>query len=57
MNLYLIELGDKVYYVEAGSMQDAINNWRRYRIVTLGWDDADFEPESVYLIHDQPVIR
>lgn len=58
MNLYHVQFDSQTYYVEAGSFADAIILWGRHVSVLWGDDyDGTEEPESVALVHDEPVIR
>lgn len=58
MKLYHVQFDGQSYYVEAASFGDAVKAWKLHVKVVWGddFDDAD-EPESVALVHDEPVIR
>jgi hypothetical protein len=58
MKLYQIQFDGSQYFVEAPNFAMAIVAWKRY--VAASWEidyAATDEPESVLLIHDEPVIR
>ena len=58
MNLYLIQFDSQPYYVEAEDFPAAIEVWKVH-VAHLWGDDYDGteQPESVSLVHDEPVVR
>jgi hypothetical protein len=58
MNLYQVLYDGQHYYVEAESFTAAIGLWKIHVSMLWGEDyDGSEQPESVALIHDDPVIR
>lgn len=58
MKLYHIQFDGESYWVEAERFADAVTLWKSHIKVLWGEDfDATEEPESVHLVHDNPVIR
>jgi hypothetical protein len=58
MSLYHIQFDNQPYWVEAENYGKAITAWRQHVAVLWGTDyDGTEEPQSVALIHDEPVIR
>ena len=58
MNLYHIQYDGQPFYVEAPSLGAAVLAWRDHVKAEWGSDyDGTEEPESIALIHHQPVIR
>lgn len=58
MKLYHIQFDDQPYFVEAESLGQAVAAWRAHVAVLWGSDyDGDEEPESIALVHDEPVVR
>jgi hypothetical protein len=57
--LYLVTFDGCPDYVEADSFPDAIDVWRANLIGENPPDsfEADVQPESVELLHEEPVIR
>jgi len=56
--LYHVQFDNESYYVEAPSFALAIEAWKRHVAALWGADyDGTEEPESVALVHDEPVIR
>lgn len=58
MKLYMVQFDGQQYYIEAESFRKAIEAWRRH--VAVLWEEdyeGTEEPESVALVHDDPVIR
>lgn len=58
MNLYHVQYDGQSFWVEAESFGRAVELWTVH--VKVSWDtdymDTD-QPESVHLVHDEPVIR
>ncbi len=52
MKLYHVQYDHESYYVEAPSLPAAVETWKRH----VAYDGTE-EPESIALIHDEPVIR
>lgn len=58
MHLYHIQYDSVSYYVEAESMQRAIDAWFSHVQQEWGADfGGDEQPDSCALVHDEPVIR
>ena len=62
MNLYHVQFDGQSYYVEAPSFARAVAVWEAHVKVLWGQDYVEndvppIEPESVHLVHDEPVIR
>jgi len=60
LKLFRVEYDGGDYYIEAPSMQRAIDVWHLYMSTapaTREWWDTDTEPRVVALVHDRPVIR
>ncbi len=58
MKLYHVQYDSVSYWVEAASFAAAVEQWKRYVAQEWGTDyDGTEEPESVALIHDEPVIH
>lgn len=58
MRLYHVQFDGQSYWIEAESFGDAVFKWKRHVAVLWGTDyDGSEEPESVHLVHDEPVIR
>lgn len=58
MKLFHVQFDGQSYWVEAPNFPVAIELWKRHVAVAWGTDyDGDEEPESVALVHDEPVIR
>lgn len=58
MNLYLIHYDSQPFYVEAPDFAAAIEFWHAH-VKELWGDDyeGDEQPESVALVHEEPVVR
>lgn len=58
MLLYLVQFDAQDYYVEAPDFPAAIELWKVH-VAKLWGDDYDGteQPESVALVHDEPVVR
>jgi hypothetical protein len=58
MNLYHVQYDSQSFWVEAETFGQAVDLWKAH--VKVLWDqdymDTD-QPESVHLVHDEPVIR
>jgi hypothetical protein len=58
MSLYHLQYDGESYFIEAGSMTEAIGVWDEHVQKKWGPDyDGLEEPESCALIHDGDVIR
>lgn len=58
MKLYRVTFDNQPDYVEAASFGHALLIWREHVIADNPGDfDATVEPESLELVHDQPVWR
>lgn len=58
MKLYHITYDSVSYWVEAPDFRGAIAAWREHVKVEWGKDYSPFdEPESVHLVHEEPVLR
>lgn len=58
MKLYHVQFDGQSFWVEASSFATAIEKWHSHCKEEDGVDyDETLEPESVHLVHDQPVIR
>ncbi len=59
MNLYIVQFDGQPDYVEAETFVEAIALWRAKLIADN--DPGDFEddvqPDSVVVVHDEPVVR
>lgn len=56
--LFCVRYDGEDYYVEAHCFPVAIERWRQHVAKLWGGEyDGNEEPESVALIHDEPVIR
>lgn len=58
MKLYHIQFDGQSYWVESNCFGNAIIRWQAH--VKIEWGDdftGEEEPDSVSLIHDEPVIR
>lgn len=56
--LYHVQYDHVSYWVEAISFAQAIDRWKRHVKVQWGADyDGTEEPDSVHLVHGEPVIR
>ncbi len=57
-NLYLVLFDGTHYYVEAKDFPTAIEAWKKHVMIEWGESyDGTEQPESVALVHDEPVIR
>ena len=58
MKLYMIQFDGQRDYVEAESYGAALKAWHAHMMIEQApdWDGTE-EPESVALVHDEPVIR
>jgi hypothetical protein len=57
LRLYMVELDNQQWHVEALSMAEAIRIWLAAMVKEgTGWD-GDEEPDQVVLVSDEPVIR
>jgi hypothetical protein len=58
MKLYHVQYDGCSFWIEAESFANAVSAWKAH--VKVLWDqdymDTD-EPESVHLVHEEPVIR
>ena len=58
MKLYHVQFDGVSYWVEAESFCLAIEAWKSHCRKEDGVDyDESLEPESVHLVHEEPVIR
>lgn len=58
MKLYRIQFDSISYFVEAADLGQAVAAWREHVKVEWGTDyEGTEEPQSIELIHDEPVIR
>ncbi len=58
MKLYHIQFDGQSFWVEAESFRLAIVQWGEHVKILWGDDyDGTEEPESVHLVHDEPVIH
>lgn len=58
MNLYRVLFDGQEFYVEAESFAVAVSLWTGHVRDIWGSDfDGTEQPESVQLMHDEPVIR
>ncbi len=59
MNLYMVTFDGQHDYVEAADFATAIELWRAKLIDAHmpGDFEPDVQPESVVLVHDEPVVR
>lgn len=56
--LFCFRFRDGTFYVEAESMERAIEAWRTHMLTRKDYEFfADDEPESCTLVHAAPVIR
>ena len=56
--LYHVQYDGQSYWIEAVSFAEAVELWKRHVRVLWAQDyDGSEEPESVHLVHDEPVIR
>lgn len=58
MKLYHVQFDGTSFWIEAQSFADAVGLWKAH---VFGLWESDYdgteEPESVHLVHDEPVIR
>lgn len=56
--LYHVQFDHQSYWIEAVSFAKAVEAWRKH-VAKLWGDDYQEtdEPDSVHLVHDEPVIR
>lgn len=58
MKLYHVQFDSQSYWIEAKSFADAVAKWKAHVKALWGEEySATDEPESVALVHDEPVIR
>lgn len=58
MNLYHVQFDGQSYWVEAGDFGTAVILWKGHVKDLWGEDyDGTEQPDSVHLVHDEPVIR
>jgi len=58
MKLYHVQFDGASFFIEAENYADAVAIWKAH--VKVLWEndyDGTEEPESVHLIHDEPVIK
>jgi len=58
MKLYHVQYDGQSFWIEAESFAKAVEKWHVHCREQDGQDyDDSLEPESVHLVHDEPVIR
>lgn len=58
LKLYQVQFDGQQYFIEAASFASVVETWKRHVADLWGEDyEGDEEPESVALIHDEPVVR
>ena len=58
MKLYHVQFDGASFWIEADSYSNAVLTWKAH--VKVLWEngyDGTEEPESVHLVHEEPVIR
>ena len=58
MKLYHVQFDGQSYWIEADSFANAVLVWKDHVRQVWGVDyDGTEEPESVHLVHDEPVLK